>query len=1467
MSADSASHPPVLSESGENYEEWKKLTKYWMKFTKIKKSEQGAFLTVKALKGEARSLALSIPEEQLDADDGVDVLMKELDKLYLKDKDTLGYECWKKFSTYTRAQDSSILSYCAEFRRIRMEAVKYKVEMSDTTFAFMLLDNANLNEDQKVLVLSIALSKVDGEGSISPEHVEAAMKRIEGGSKLSSQATNDVFESEDFGQSIDIQSLSLEEKDEIVEEALYAWQNGNKRNFGRRNQNNGNKQNSTNRYYNNRDRKNNFDLNKKGPMINPKDIQTGEIMKCHGCNSRFHLYRSMQCPKNANINIAEDSFKIDDINTIENIFASEADFKTVYSMNGFGVVDSAATKTVCGKPWFDAFKSYLTSLEKTVDIIPSNVCYKFGNDGIKKSLFAAVIPICFFGRKLLLNVDVISSNCPLLMGRPTLEKLELILNFKNGTAIINGDEKKLKRSEKGHFLISLMFDEKLKNSMQEPLHSLEIYAVDQMNEIYFSEDDIENACEIVYSTIEKSLENCDRTARRLHLVFGHPTSKRLIRTVMMGLKGQDDSKVKALCEAIEKFTNSCQQCINAAQPKPKPKVTLPLACDFNDVLAFDLTFWNDPLHNKTVIIAHFIDLATRLSAASVIPSKDPNLVINALVKSWLNVFGAPSKAFTDNGGEFANAKLTELMEHLGIDFKATAAESSFSNGINERHHAIVKSILNKIRCDHKDTPIDVILSYAIFAKNCLVDNLGFSPHQRVFGRSPNLPSVMSSNPCCMNTEYKSDVIRQHIDLLNETRKAYMTADSSNRIKRALNSRIFTSEAPFYYGEQVYYWKDSVDKKMHGWKGPGTVIGSEGKVVIIRQGSFIQRAHETKVRRCKEDTALEKKDKIEPTKITENIPLLICREDDSNQTCDNLNDESTHIPEMNDENTNIPEMNDESTDTNDKNTHIPEINEIPSSNNDESQDTEQNKSNILLRPRNNIKRASKWGYDEVYEVEQDDEMIDAKVKELNSWKTHEVYKEVDINDAITPLISTRWILSTKERIDKSSYIKARLVIRGFEDVDKDIVQSESPTAHIESVKIMFAILPTIGFRPKKMDISTAFLQGKSLTRPVFIKPPSESNVQKEKCWMLLKGVYGLTDASRMWYERVNEVLVNGNYVRSFVDPALYFKYEDNKVIGIILCHVDDFLYAGSTKEVENIERNIKEHFEVRTIEEKVFMFCVFFVEIIEKENGTFQITYSQPNKIGDILPIEVKLQDPSLHATPRQQTQFRSVLGALQWHSSNTRPDLAFSISSLLGNSKHLLVKHCILANKILRKAKANDPFKINCINLLPTESSNNRLNLNVYTDASFANLPDLGSQRGSMAFIENDQGVRNLIDFTSRRIKRVCRSTFAAELLGCNAAVDLGIYYQDIIKTFGIDPVITIISDSKSVKENLSNIVSRCEEKRLRIELAYLREVMSEKGIRVRWVSSSEQLADILTKEKSGVDILECISSNRTLDN
>ena len=168
-----------------------------------------------------------------------------------------------------------------------------------------------------------------------------------------------VFESEHENFNwVDRQSLSTGEKEELVEYAMLTWQN-------RRHQNswNGNTTKQYGKSYMNTNTRgghnnhNNPNYNRRNvsphTMLNPRDIQTGDIMQCHSCNSRFHLYRSMKCPNNAKALVTEDSTIEDNLN-VENIFASEGDFKTNHNRRtGFGVLDLAATKTVCGKQWFD----------------------------------------------------------------------------------------------------------------------------------------------------------------------------------------------------------------------------------------------------------------------------------------------------------------------------------------------------------------------------------------------------------------------------------------------------------------------------------------------------------------------------------------------------------------------------------------------------------------------------------------------------------------------------------------------------------------------------------------------------------------------------------------------------------------------------------------------------------------------------------------------------------------------------------------------------------------------------------------------------------------------------------------------------------------------------------------------------------------------------------------------------------
>ena len=53
------------------------------------------------------------------------------------------------------------------------------------------------------------------------------------------------------------------------------------------------------------------------------------------------------------------------------------------------------------------------------------------------------------------------------------------------------------------------------------------------------------------------------------------------------------------------------------------------------------------------------------------------------------IFGAPSKIFSDNGGEFNNQEMRALGEAFNIRVITTPAESPWSNGVCERRKAVI----------------------------------------------------------------------------------------------------------------------------------------------------------------------------------------------------------------------------------------------------------------------------------------------------------------------------------------------------------------------------------------------------------------------------------------------------------------------------------------------------------------------------------------------------------------------------------------------------------------------------------------------------------------------------------------------------------------------------------------------------------------------------------------------------------
>jgi Reverse transcriptase (RNA-dependent DNA polymerase) len=83
-------------------------------------------------------------------------------------------------------------------------------------------------------------------------------------------------------------------------------------------------------------------------------------------------------------------------------------------------------------------------------------------------------------------------------------------------------------------------------------------------------------------------------------------------------------------------------------------------------------------------------------------------------------------------------------------------------------------------------------------------------------------------------------------------------------------------------------------------------------------------------------------------------------------------------------------------------------------------------------------------------------------------------------------------------------KARLVAWGYEDKEKDRVSSDSPVASSAAQRLVLALLAEKQWILNPWDCTTAYLQGKPLTRDVFVVPPIDF-VGCHVVWLLKKPI--------------------------------------------------------------------------------------------------------------------------------------------------------------------------------------------------------------------------------------------------------------------------------------------------------------------------------------------------------------------------
>ena len=121
-----------------------------------------------------------------------------------------------------------------------------------------------------------------------------------------------------------------------------------------------------------------------------------------------------------------------------------------------------------------------------------------------------------------------------------------------------------------------------------------------------------------------------------------------------------------------------------------------------------------------------------------------------------------------------------------------------------------------------------------------------------------------------------------------------------------------------------------------------------------------------------------------------------------------------------------------------------------------------------------------------------QFLEAKQAECKSWFDNDVFELVDMRKLkIRNYVAGRWVLTIKKDKDGNFLkCKARWVLKGFQDRQKDTQQTDSPAASRSGLRCATQFAANCQWDLYHMDLKTAFLQGEAYdeTRDIICQIP-------------------------------------------------------------------------------------------------------------------------------------------------------------------------------------------------------------------------------------------------------------------------------------------------------------------------------------------------------------------------------------------
>ena len=176
------------------------------------------------------------------------------------------------------------------------------------------------------------------------------------------------------------------------------------------------------------------------------------------------------------------------------------------------------------------------------------------------------------------------------------------------------------------------------------------------------------------------------------------------------------------------------------------------------------------------------------------------------------------------------------------------------------------------------------------------------------------------------------------------------------------------------------------------------------------------------------------------------------------------------------------------------------------------------------------------------------------------------------------------------------MKVRYALRGDKDKLKDEVDKYAACVDLGITLLVISLSAYLGWKRVFADVESAFLLP-DLKRQLWARMTKAMkdfykelilaagySLEDDLAIEVLKAVYGLAEAAKLWRDKCDETLLKEGFTRCPLDDCLYM---NSTLKSIIAVHVDDMNIIAPTEEViQQVLKKLEKHFKITTKSESL-----------------------------------------------------------------------------------------------------------------------------------------------------------------------------------------------------------------------------------------------------------------------------------------